>query len=97
MDQTFNPSTCEKCGDTANVSIKRYATREGTHVQYWTSLCYDCFYAYQDTERAAAQLKNLAQLVGALREHAYRYTFQDGHLVADLRQAANYLEAVSNA
>lgn len=93
MDTTFNPSLCEKCSDTAKVSIKRKVG----DVDYWHALCYDCFYAYQDTEREASALKTLTQLVTALRDHAYTYTFQDGRLVADLRQAANYLEAVANA
>lgn len=92
MDE-FNPSICGSCAETANVSIKRQIG----DVEYWRAMCYDCFYAYQDTERAAAQLKNLTELVAALREHAYAYAFQDGHLVANLRQAANYLEAVANA
>ena len=89
----MNPSTCDSCGDTANVSVKRTIGE----TEHWHFMCYDCFYTYQDDEREAAQFKNLAQLVAALREHAYAYTFHDGRLVANLRQAANYLEAVANA
>lgn len=88
----MNPSVCHQCDDTANVSIKRKIG----DVEYWRAMCYDCFYAYQDAEREASQLKSLTQLVLSLRDHAYVYTFTDGQLVADLRQAANYLEAVAN-
>lgn len=91
--QPINTLLCENCGDSANVTIKRKIG----DVDHWRFMCYDCFYAYQDTEREASALKNLAQLVTALRDHAYAYAFQDGRLVADLRQAANYLEAVANA
>lgn len=41
-------------------------------------------------------LKSLKQLAGDLREHANRYAFDDGNLCADLKQAANYLEAMAN-
>lgn len=95
--QPLDGYTCEKCAEVAKVSVRRKITHGDTLVDCWTSLCYDCFYAYQDAEREASALKNLTQLVMALRDHAYAYTFHDGRLVADLRQAANYLEAVANA
>lgn len=41
-------------------------------------------------------LKSLRQLSRDLREHATKYAFDDGDLCADLRQAANYLEAMAN-
>lgn len=82
---------CDLCTDVHNVFIRRKFNNE--YINRY--LCYDCFYAYQDAERAAAQLKSLKSLVNALRDHAYNYTFTDGSLVADLRQAANYLEAIA--
>jgi len=39
--------------------------------------------------------KSLQQLALDLRDHAYRYALQDGQLIADLKAAANYLEAMA--
>lgn len=39
--------------------------------------------------------KSLGALAHDLRVHANNYTFDDGALCADLRAAANYLEALS--
>lgn len=41
-------------------------------------------------------LKSLLGLAKDLREHAYKYAFDDGALCRDLYQAANYLEAMAN-
>lgn len=90
MEKTYG-LTCDQCGNTPNVSIARVRD----DVKQWHHMCYDCFYAYQELEREHRRLKNLAELAEALREHAYTYAFHDGRLVADLRQAANYLEALT--
>lgn len=46
-------------------------------------------------EHRPPRLKSLLGLAHDLREHANRYAFDDGALYADLRQAANYLEAMA--
>lgn len=46
-------------------------------------------------ENRQPKLKSLLGLARDLREHANRYAFDDGALYADLRQAANYLEAMA--
>ena len=47
-------------------------------------------------KKAEAPLKSLLQLARDLRRHANNHAFTDGNLYADLKQAANYLEAMAN-
>ena len=88
---------CDICGvEHANITTwKRTQTEQavvkGPAVQY----CYDCWDNRGMPRKTSTALKSLAVLASNLREHAYRYTLDDGQLAADLRQAANYLEAVA--
>lgn len=84
---------CEVCNDTANVTRWiRYPNRNGgTTRGPARHYCIDC-----DQQPANHTLKTLRQLANDLHQHAYRYAFDDGQLCADLRQAANYLEAIAN-
>jgi predicted metal-dependent phosphoesterase TrpH len=47
-------------------------------------------------KKAEAPLKSLLQLARDLRRHANNYAFENGEMYADLKQAANYLEAMAN-
>jgi hypothetical protein len=87
------PMRCEVCGDTADITRwKRYPSKDGgTYRGPARHYCVDC-----DQQPADHALKSLQQLAADLHEHAYKYAFTDGQLVADLRQAANYLEAIAN-
>jgi hypothetical protein len=40
--------------------------------------------------------KSLQHLAQDLRDHANKHAFNDGQLCADLKAAANYLEAMAN-
>ena len=88
---------CQICGmESANITAwKRSQTDDaivkGPAVYY----CYDCGEARGFLRNTSTALKSLLTLAGDLREHANAYAFDDGQLAADLRQAANYLEAVA--
>lgn len=89
---------CDECGkDAANVTTwKRTQTETAIVKGPARHYCYDCYDALQAPRKINRELKSLVRLAKDLREHAYKYTLEDGQLAADLRQAANYLEAVAN-
>jgi hypothetical protein len=90
-------SKCEACGDDATVSTWKREIRNDIIVKGpRRDYCYDCYDASNYPRPINRELKDLKRLANDLREHAYKYLLDDGQLCADLHQAANYLEAVSN-
>ena len=47
------------------------------------------------TPEVIHSFKSLKQLAQDLRDHATKHAFNDGQLCADLKAAANYLEAMA--
>jgi hypothetical protein len=89
---------CHQCGtEHANVTTwKRTVTPDAVVKGPALNWCYECYDDRDRPRKVSTALKSLTRLTQDLREHAYRYTLDDGQLAADLRQAANYLEAVAN-
>jgi len=89
---------CHQCGiEHANVTTwKRTVTPEAVVKGPAINWCYDCYDERNLPRKVSHALKSLAHLAEDLREHAYRYTLDDGQLSADLRQAAKYLQAMAD-
>lgn len=96
-NHSFSVPMCEKCTmATADITTwKRTQTETAIVKGPARHYCYDCYDLLQAPQKVTRQLKSLARLTADLREHAYKYTMEDGQLAADLRQAANYLEAIA--
>lgn len=88
---------CEKCDNYAEIATWKRTVLDDVIVKGpRRDYCYDCYDAMNYPQAIDRNFKDLKRLANDLREHAYKYLLDDGQLCADLHQAANYLEAVSN-